>query len=203
MKKIFMGFIGAMMILSLAACTPTTEKNKGQEVKQSSEVKQEASSPKETKAPVDRSKLANSVDYERGNDLDAADESIVMIYTVDGDQLEGNMDSVETEIMEFDGAQALVDLLVKYAVLEEGTEVLEYYEEGDVAEAGPAGPGSEESSTASEKAFLNLSKMPEDGKNEKIVQAVAKTFMESMNVEMITIKIDGNTVAEDLADMDI
>ena len=28
MKKLVMGLLGAMMILSLAACTPTTEKNK-------------------------------------------------------------------------------------------------------------------------------------------------------------------------------
>lgn len=28
MKKLVMGLLGAMMILSLVACTPTTEKNK-------------------------------------------------------------------------------------------------------------------------------------------------------------------------------
>ena len=34
MKKAVMGLIGAMMVFSLAACTPTTEKNKTGEVKQ-------------------------------------------------------------------------------------------------------------------------------------------------------------------------
>lgn len=34
MKKLVMGLLGAMMILSLAACTPTTEKNKTGEVKE-------------------------------------------------------------------------------------------------------------------------------------------------------------------------
>ena len=33
MKKLVMGLLGAMMILSLVACTPTTEKNKTGEVK--------------------------------------------------------------------------------------------------------------------------------------------------------------------------
>ena len=34
MRKTIMCFIGAMMILSLAACTPTTEKGKTGDVKQ-------------------------------------------------------------------------------------------------------------------------------------------------------------------------
>ena len=34
MKKLVMGLLGAMMILSLVACTPTTEKNKTGEVKE-------------------------------------------------------------------------------------------------------------------------------------------------------------------------
>ena len=103
MKKVIMCFIGAMMILSLTACTPTTEKNKTGEVKQT-----EAS---KSAAPV------------KNPDPTAPELDVVSIYTVsaDGNKLEGTMDAVD-EL----SAQTLVDLLIEYGVLAEGTEAVSF-----------------------------------------------------------------------------
>lgn len=213
MKKAVMSFIGAMMILSLAACTPTTEKNKAKEAQQTTEAvakneekaekkekkEKEAKEPKEKK---DLSHLSNSVDYEKGNDSEAPEESIVMVYTVDGKDLEGVMESVQSDVMAAEGPQAMVDLLVQYGVLAEGTAVVSYQEEGEAETAGPAGPGAGDASVSA-NAVLNLSQIPDDGKNELILHAVARTFLESMNVETITIQLNGQTVAENLTELDV
>ena len=56
-------------------------------------------------------------------------------------------------------------------------------------------PGVE--SDVKEYGTLNLSKFPDD-KNEKLLQAVANTFIENMNVVYLTIQVNGETVAENL-----
>lgn len=185
MKKAIMCLIGAMMVLSLAACTPTTEKNKTGEVK--------------------LTQAANSVDNKKLPDPNAPDLEVVSIYTVsaDGTKLEGTMDSVE----ELD-AQSLADLLIQYGVLEEGTAVIDYKAEGQPAseEVGPGVvkiPGVEIESDAREYATLNLSQIPDGGKDDMILKAVARTYLENMNVVYITIQVDGETVAENLSGADM
>jgi len=129
MKKAIMCFIGAMMILSLVACTPTTEKNKTGEVKQT----QASSAAAGTAAGTSG---GNSVASNKNPDPTAPDLDVVSIYTVskDGSKLEGTMDAVE-ELT----PQALADLLIQYGVLEEGTEVIDFQAEGKPAseEVGP------------------------------------------------------------------
>lgn len=181
MKKAIMCFIGAMMVLSLAACTPTTEKNKTGEVK-------------ETQA-------ANPASYAKNPDPTAPDLEVVSIYTVsaDGSKLEGTMDSVE-EL----NAESLAALLVQYGVLEEGTEVISYTAEGQPAseEVGPGVvkiPGVVIESDTKEYATLNLSQIPDDGKDDMVLNAIARTYLENMNVVYITIQIDGETVAENVS----
>ena len=83
MKKAVMCFIGAMMVLSLAACTPTMEKHKVGEVQNS-----DMTVPKSTQGP--------GVVTDKTPDLDAPDLDIISIYTVseDGSKLEGTMEGV-------------------------------------------------------------------------------------------------------------
>lgn len=101
MKKLVMGLLGAMMILSLAACTPTTEKNKTGEVKE----------PQQEEVVESTADAGPGVVTGRPVDQDAPDLTMVSVYSVseDGSKIEGTMDSVE--ILD---AQSLVDLLVQY-----------------------------------------------------------------------------------------
>ncbi len=176
MKKPIMCFIGTMMILSLAACTPTTEKYKTGEVKETQEI-----------TDADKVKLP---------DATAPELDIVSVYTVkaDGSGLDGTMDSVEAGSLD---ENSLVGLLIQYGVLDEGTEVVEFNEGQEQAALGPAG------GTVKTEASLDLSRIPDDGKNEMIVKAIAKTFMENMNMESITIKLNGAPVAENLSLEDV
>lgn len=183
MKKWIMRFIGAMMILSLAACTPTTEKGKTGEVKQT--------------------EAANSVDNKKNPDPTAPVLDVVSIYTVseDGSKLEGTMDALEEK-----DAQTLTDLLIQYKVLDEGTEVLEFAAEGEPAseEVGPGVvkiPGMVYENKVKEYGTLNLSQFP-DEKDDMLLQAVANTFIENMDLVYLTIQVNGETVAENLTFVD-
>lgn len=188
MKKAIMCFIAAMMILSLAACTPTTEKNKTGEVKQ-------------TQATSGGNSVANN----KTPDPTAPDLDVVSVYTVseDGSKLEGTMDAVD-EL----NAQALADLLIEYGVLEEGTEVIDFQADGKPAseEVGPGVlniPGVEIESNLKEYGTLNLNKLPDGGKDDMIVKAVANTFLENMDVLYLTIQVDGENIVENMSMNDI
>lgn len=183
MKKLVMGLMGAMMILSLAACTPTTEKNKTGEVKEP-----------ETEAVETTADAGPGVVTGRPVDQDAPDLTMVSVYSVseDGSKIEGTMDSVETL-----DAQSLTDLLIQYGVLDDGTKAVSFTTEESVAST-EAGPGVSADSTVAEKATLELSQFPSENQ-EKVLQAVANTFCENMNAETITIKVDGQTLAEGLS----
>ena len=187
MKKLVMGLLGAMMILSLAACTPTTEKNKTGETKalQQDEVVEstaDAGPGVVTGRPVDQ---------------DAPDLTMVSVYSIseDGSKIEETMDSVETL-----DAQSLVDLLIQYGVLDDGTKALSFTTEGTAASK-EAGPGVTADSTKAATATLELSQFPSDNQD-KVLQAVANTFCENMNTESITIQAGGQTLAEELEFVD-
>ena len=70
MKKLVMSLLGAMMILSLAACTPTTEKNKTGEVKE----------PQQEEVVESTADAGPGVVTGRPVDQDAPD--LKMVYTV-------------------------------------------------------------------------------------------------------------------------
>ena len=120
---------------------------------------------------------------------------MVSIYSVseDGSKLEGTMDAVEELTPE-----VLVQLLIQYGVLEEGTELVSFEAEGSPS-SGEAGPG--QGGSTKEYGVLNLSKFPDKGNN-MLLQAVANTFLENMNVVYMTIQVNGETVAENLSMVD-
>lgn len=187
MKKAVMCFIGAMMVLSLAACTPTMEKHKVGEVQNS-----DMAVPKSTQGP--------GVVTDKTPDLDAPDLDIISIYTVseDGSKLEGTMEGVETL-----DAQALVDLLVEYGVLDEGTKAVSFTAEGTPSseEVGPGIvkiPGFEIENDTKEYGTLELSQFPEGAQSEMKLQAVANTFIENMKLVYLTVTADGQTLGENM-----
>lgn len=182
-----MCFIGAMMVLSLAACTPTMEKHKVGEVQNS-----DMAVPKSTQGP--------GVVTDKTPDLDAPDLDIISIYTVseDGSRLEGTMEGVETL-----DAQALVDLLVEYGVLDEGTKAVSFTAEGTPSseEVGPGIvkiPGFEIENDTKEYGTLELSQFPEGAQSEMKLQAVANTFIENMKLVYLTVTADGQTLGENM-----
>ncbi len=187
MKRAIMCFIGAMMVFSLAACTPTTEKNKTGEVKQT-----EAQGPTSTQGP--------GVVTDKNPDMDAPQLEVVSIYAPaeDGSKLNVKMESVETL-----DAQSLVDLLIQYNVLADGTKAVSYKTEGSVAseEAGPGiakpqpGMPTEAPTQQDEYGTLELSQFPDDAKDQT-VQAIVNTFTENLNVQYLTIKAGDKTIAD-------
>lgn len=186
MKKLVMGLLGAMMILSLAACTPTTEKNK------TGEVKEPEAEVVETTADAGPGVVTG-----RPVDQDAPDLTMVSVYSLseDGSKIQSNMDSVE-DLEE----QSLTDLLVRYGVLDEGTEAVSFKAEGS-AESQEAGPGVTADTSIAAKGTLELSQFPTDNR-EKRLQAVANTFCENMNVEILTVVVSGETLADGLTYVD-
>ena len=81
------------------------------------------------------------------------------------------------------------------------TVVLEFMAEGAPCseEVGPGVvkiPGVE--SEVKEYGTLNLNKFP-DTENELLLQAVANTFIENMNIVYLTIQVNGETAAENLS----
>lgn len=178
MKKAVMSFIGAVMILSLAACTPTTEKNKTGDVKQTNGVADKTPDPTAPKLDV------------------------VSVYQVsaDGTKLTGTMDAVD-EL----NAQALVDLLIEYEVLEEGTEIISFKEEGRVEEVGPSVveiPGYEIDNTMTDHIILDLNRLP-DKYQDQVIDAVANTFLENIHAVRMTLKVNGEVVGENLSLVDL
>lgn len=81
-----------------------------------------------------------------------------------------------------------------------GTKAVSFTTEGSVASQ-EAGPGVTADTTMAEKATLELSQFPSENQ-EKVLQAVANTFCENLDTETITIKADGQTLAEGLSFVD-
>ncbi|MCD8220828.1 MAG: GerMN domain-containing protein [Clostridiales bacterium] len=173
MRKLVLSLIGILMVLSLAACTPTTDKNK-------------TGSVKETQGALTAA--------DKVPDATAPDLIVVSVYEVneEGTGLKGTMDAVETL-----DADSLVELLIEYGVLEEYTEVNEYSESGESAAA--AGPGVSGSESVISGAVLDLDQLPDDGKDEMVLKAIARTMMENLNTENIQILLNGEVVAENIS----
>lgn len=213
MKKVMttvLGVVAAMMVFSLAACTPTEDKNKTEAATEAvvketqaeavkEETKAEETKAEETKTGETKAKAKASIATEKMPAFDAPALEVVSIYTVseDGGKLEGTMDAVE-EL----NAQSLVDLLVQYGVLEEGTTVNSFSVDTEAASQkvgpGAAGPGGEAQSSAGGQSVLDLNKFPSENAD-LCMQAVVNTFVENMDVTYMTISVDGTVVYENMA----
>lgn len=152
MKKLTMLFAGAMLLLSLSACTPTP-------VKQADK----------SQAPEMEASTGGASD--KVPDPNVEPMEIISVYSVNEDAsgLTQAMDAVDDLT-----AQAVVDKLVEYGVLAEGTKVIKF-------------------DTAETKGTLDLDQMPAgDGKAEKLVLAsLGNTFTENFGLEEIKLLVNG------------
>lgn len=171
-----MCLIGAMTVLSLAACTPTTEKNAGK-----------SNGSGSVKPPVNVEETTKEV-VEKLPDLDAPVLEMAFIYS-------GNSDATglvrNTEDVESLDEDTLVDLLVQYGVLEVGTTSLSFVIDGGEK----AGPGAEAAADSSSErvGILDLSAIPESGTagEQVILASIANTFIENFELDKLKLLVNG------------
>ena len=155
----------AMMVLLLAACTPTTEKN------------QESQSQTETPAmpPTTEAVVADTSEKRNAGNENLPSLAAVSVYRVskNGDGLVQEMDNLESEELV---DQALVDLMIKYEILEEGTEIISFeLDEG--------------------KGTLNLNQLTsseDEMRIRAVTESVVNTFTENFELESgLILQING------------
>lgn len=112
MKRFLILLAGAMMAVSLAACTPTTQKN------QTGQTRTGAPEGVEKQTTVD----GRAEKLEQSGNSDEGPSTTVCIYTVNSDKsgLKQNMDAVDGEELD---AQILMDKMAELGVVEEGIKV--------------------------------------------------------------------------------
>lgn len=152
MKKLAMILIGAMMVLSLAACTPTPEKKTAQS----------------STEPGEKVVMETGGASDKVPDPNVISEDQVLIYFPgeDGKKLDSKMDSV-VEL----GAQAVVDKLIEYEVLDAGTTVVSFDDKTGV---------------------LNLSQGPSGDNKSLKIAAVEQTFIDDFELEDATLQVNGS-----------
>lgn len=193
MKKITMCVLSAMTVLSLAACTPTPEKQA------------ETAETFETQAPGGAE--------DKVPDPNAPVLSTISIYTLNDDNtgLVQEMDGVETL-----DAQSVLAKMIDYGVLPEDTLVLGFYipdengnpeeaseesteEDSETAEAESAeesvGPDVSSNTPEFSKAVLNISQLPEENRD-LLILAIGNTFTENFGIGTLEIQVMDEPVAE-------
>lgn len=163
MKKWLIGALAAMMAVSLAACTPTTDKQLNQTTeasKQSGETVPQTTGGADDKVP----------------DPNVMPVAVVSIYHMgDGDGLVQDMDSLDTEGL---NAQLLVDKLIQYGVLTEGTKVLNF----DIK-------GKDEKSVGT--LNLNQAESQEGVSDEMFLAEIGNTFTENFELGKLKLEVNG------------
>ena len=191
MKKITMCLLSAMAVLSLAACTPTPEK----QAETAETFETEAAGGAEDKVP----------------DPNAPTLSTISVYALNDEKtgLVQEMDGVETL-----DAQSVLASLIEYKVLPEDTLVLGFYIPGENDESGAeavesaaeTSEAAKESSASStpdmssntpefDLAVLNISQIPDDNKD-LVIAAIGNTFTENFGIGTLQIQVMDEQVAE-------
>ena len=171
MKKWLLGVMAVLMAASLAACTPTTEKQKQETTAAAGEVSQEPVVTQETGGASDK--------VPDPNVMPVAVDSIY--HKGDGDSMTQDMDSLESEGLD---AQLLVDKLVEYGVLTEGTQVLSFDISG-------------EGETAEGVLDLNQAESGEGCSDEMFLTEIGNTFIENFELAQLKLKVNGGNFAGD------
>lgn len=165
MKKTIMYIAAALMAVSLAACTPTPQKEA------------------ETAATVESTKGGGQLVEGK---VPGPEEDTISVYSIneDGSGLLQNMDSLE-ELTN----QGLVDKIIEYGVLEEGTTLISF-----------------EISQDEKKGVVNLSAIPsyedDDFMNQATLEALVNTFIENYELELVKLQINGEDVQSELLEAD-
>lgn len=164
MKRWLLGAMAVMMAVSLAACTPTTEKQK-------KESKAEAAKTTEAMVPPSTGGASDKVP-----DPNVMPVAVVSIYHGgDSDSLVQDMDSLDTEGLD---AQLMVDKLIEYGVLTDGTQVLSF----EVT-------GKDEDSIGI--LDLNQAESAEGASDEMFLTEIGNTFTENFELGKLKLKVNG------------
>ena len=164
MKKWLLGMMAAVMAVSLAACTPTTEKQKEETTTVSAENSEPAVVP------------ATGGASDKVPDPNVEPVAVISIYHKgDGDSLVQEMDSLDDDDL---NAQALVDRMIGYGVFTEGTEVISFDKTGEEENA---------------KGVLNLNqaKNNEGVTETQFLVEIGNTFIENFELSTLTVQING------------
>ncbi|WP_077612980.1 GerMN domain-containing protein [Clostridium sp. Marseille-P2415] len=152
MRKFIVFLLSAMLVISLAACSPTQPKM-------------------ETTAPDPQVMASTGGASDKVPDPNAEPMEIISVYSQNDDAtgLNQAMDAVD-ELT----ADALVDKLIEYGVLTEGTKVLKF----DMAD----GTGT-----------LDLSQVPNSGSTGDLLMltAVGNTFIENFELDKLKLLVNG------------
>ncbi|MDR1549678.1 MAG: GerMN domain-containing protein [Hungatella sp.] len=158
MKKFIVFLMSAMIMMSLAACAPTQPKM-------------------ETTAPGPDVMASTGGASDKVPDPNAEPMEIISVYSRNDDStgLNQAMDAV-SELT----ADAMVDKLIEYGVLEEDTKVLKFEEKDGTA-------------------TLDLSKMPEKDSTEDLLTltAVGNTFIENFELDKLKLLVNGKNYSND------
>ena len=153
MKKFIVFLMSAMIMMSLAACTPTQPKM-------------------ETTAPDPQVMASTGGASDKVPDPNAEPMEVISVYSQndDGTGLNQAMDAV-SELT----AEAMVDKLIEYGVLEEGTTVLKFDKKDGTA-------------------TLDISKVPDKGSDGDILMltAIGNTFIENFELDNLKLLVNGN-----------
>ncbi len=165
MKKLMIVLSGVLMSVSLAACTPTDTSSQNQN-KQTAEGQTVEASIPETEREV----------VEKLPDADAAPMAQVSIFTIKENRsgLKQTMDAIDSEDGETIEPQLLADKMAESGVLEEGTKVLSFSQEGDTIN-------------------VDLSAMPNQ---DDILQqtAVANTLLQNFEASELNLSVNGEKI---------
>lgn len=178
MKKWLIGVMAVITAVSLAACTPTTEK-------QNNQTTAAEAGTKETLVPASTGGAADKVP-----DPNVMPVAVVSIYHGTDSGLIQDMDSLETEGLD---AQLLVDKLIEYGVLTEGTKVLSFDVDGRDAESGgERGPAAgEQNQEVVGTLDLNQAESAQGYTDEMFLTELGNTFTENFELSKLKLKVNG------------
>jgi hypothetical protein len=173
MKKWILGVMAVCMAVSLAACTPTTEKQRKQ-----------AAAATEGQKPTSPQTTGGASD--KVPDPDVMPVAIISIYHKgNGDGLEQSMDSLDTEELD---AQLLVSKMMEYNIFTDGTMVLSFSIEGE---------GENSMGTLD----LNQAEKGEEVSDAQFLVEIGNTFIENFELDKLKVTVNGEQLpgAEELS----
>ena len=166
MKKFWMGILTAAVALSVAACTPTAQKTESQ-------AQTTADAPQESASGEEMVPSTTGGASDKVPDPDVAPVAIVSIYhgSDESDGVTQDMDSLSGEEMD---AQELVDKLVEYGVLTEGTKVIKFEKTDDTA-----------------TLDLSEAKSGEGCSDKMFLAEIGNTFIDNYELESLKLLVNG------------
>lgn len=166
MKKLALIFTGVVTALSLAACSPTDTSDQAGNA--GAEGQTVEASIEETEKEI----------VEKLPDANADPMAQISVFTIKEDKtgLKQNMDAVDSADWETVDVNLLADKMIEYGILEEGTTVLSFSQDGSVI-------------------HVDLSAMP--NQDDFLEQtAVANTLLQNYEAQTLNLTVKGESVGD-------